>query len=87
MANINDIATMTNYNGKPLLDGRYYYGKTKAAQSGAEIDDEGIAVNKVKGMFANSGLYPATANATDGKTNDAVSWINGRPVLEGNAGT
>lgn len=36
MANINDIATMTNYNGKPLLDGTYAR-KIKGGGPGEEI--------------------------------------------------
>lgn len=83
MANINDVATTTNYNGKTLLDGTY---SRRKIFSGADIDEDGVVVNKVKDMFANSGLSQATADPVNGKT-PPVSWINGRQVLEGRSNT
>ena len=78
-ANINDIASTTNYNGIPLLDGRWNRA------SGDKTNQ--VMPNKVTDIFANSGFWPAVANPTIGKTTPAVSWINGRDVYEGNAYT
>lgn len=83
-ANIDDIATTTNYNGKPLLDGTY---RRKALANGG-VDEDGIANNRVVGLFSNSGFVPSTANPTNGKLpQSGAAWINGRDVLEGRQNT
>ncbi len=94
--NINDIATETNYNGIPLLDGRWgqnIRGTSSSPGAGGVSPGTGdvspgtsgaIAENNVTGLFSNSGLTVATADPENGKTTPASSWINGRQVYEGN---
>lgn len=82
MANINDIATTTNYNGKTLLDGTYSRHIIDKGYYNLNVDDKNIAINSVKKLFDNSGFISATADPLNGKETPSVSWINGRPVLE-----
>lgn len=90
LANIDDIASTTNFNNKILLDGRYSRAGVKVMRTVVEprsypnVSGTGIVVeNTVTGLFANSGLTQETA-ASDGKTSSSgVDWINGRQVLEG----
>ena len=77
-ANINDIATETNYNGMPLLDGRWCRYKA---------EDDMIVSNSGSGLFANSGLTAVVADPVRGKTCPECAWINGRNVYEGDRNT
>ena len=90
LANIDDIASTTNFNGILLLDGRWKRPEgqlvSRTGYVNSTVDGDNIAVNGASNMFANSGLTPATANPTNGKTIPSVAWINGRSVLEGVAG-
>lgn len=92
-ANIDDIASTTNYNGIPLLDGRWKrpgshveFRPVEPNRYNNALDDDGVSVNTVSGLFANSGFTEAVADPENGKTvSSGVSWLNGRNVLEGNA--
>ena len=64
-ANINDIATETNYNGKTLLDGRYGYTVARTGTTAGGVpDDSHITVDEPTGtpIMITSGDYPITAN-------------------------
>lgn len=81
-ANIDDIATTTNYNGKMLLDGRYYRTVRSSQVSSGRF--EGVAVNSTTGLFANtSGLVSLTVPANGKFPESGATWINGEQVLEG----
>ena len=95
MANIDDIASTTNFNGINLLDGTWKRPTTHVVTRpvipnsyNVTVDGDNIANNSITGFFANSGFSQATANATNGKTEDSgAAWINGRQVLEGRSWT
>lgn len=94
LANIDDIASTTNFNNKILLDGRYSRAGVKVLRRQVTpnaypgVGNAGdIVANTTRGLFTNSGFTQATVNS-DGKTADSgVAWINGRQVLEGKAYT
>ncbi len=75
LENIDDIASETNYNGIPLLDGRWKRIKVSTVNGG------GGGTNNVTGLFANSGL--STGTATPGKTAQQSLWVNGKGIYEG----
>ena len=85
-ANIDDIATTTNYNGKMLLDGRYYRNARSSQVSSGRF--EGVAVNSTTGLFANTSGLASLTVPINGKTpGSGATWINGNQVLEGTPDT
>ena len=83
MANINDIATMTNYNDKNLLDGTYSHTRLKKNVEGGPtdgtisggVDSSGAFMNAVTGLFASSSRLKPTTISKIGR----MSWANGCP--------